>query len=772
MRGSGCRLETGAPETCAPTGLAAQETDGRKRVISAGVSTEAGTEEGLERLRAVARSNPRSTAFVALAHALCDLGRDEEAEEVCRQGLLQHPRLVTGQVALGRALMGRGRFGEAKEALVSATKTNPEHGDAFRLLGDLVMREGDVDRARAILEYAEELLPNDTRVAELLVKAGGKPSARLPRPSSDFEHTMVKDARALAERMLEDPPAPAASNGAATVDEDRTPVVEPLNQFDLAGTPTPAVPVNIIEEALRPPGPDAAPNRFAWRALALAAVVGVVVALVLVVAFDRPRRGTSTAERAAPRAPEVTPASRASLDLAPLRLDILDGGVERLQKVRAAGKQTVLSGPESADLAALVAFADALLAADWGATLGAEAMLAADVAERARPASPARTATLESARALTAAANGRLVDARAAAERALAAASTSYEARLASGRVKFLAGELGAARVDLERALDAAPDFTAAALDHAAVLIDAGEAAASAAELEKQVGRRAGDLRARLLLSEAGRAAARPVEGAPLRAACREQGAAHPPLRALCALEAASAARLEGDRSGAGKNARAAAVTGVMGLHAARGTASAALLLASLGDIDAASETLDKVIDHVGSSFAPRVWAQAAIALGRGEKVTSAALATPPSPEARLVAARMAFVQGGPAALASILGRIGTAAVEYDPDLKSYSALALEGRLSGRLKADLEKRAVRGNAVASYVVGRNALQIGDRRTAARRLARALKGHGDVCEAARLLQSIERRYRPNSVSTDAKVATALKGRSSACIHLRR
>jgi tetratricopeptide (TPR) repeat protein len=519
--------------------------------------------------------------------------------------------------------------------------------------------------------------------------------------------------------------------------------------------------------AVRPPGPF----RFAWRALALAAAVGVVVALVLVVAFDRPRTAAPTAGSETPPA-EPAPASRPLPDLGPLRMDILDGGVERLQKVRAAGKQTVLSGPESADLAALVALADALLAADWGATLGAEALLAADVAERARPSVPARTATLESARALTAAANGRLSDARAAADRALAASSSGYEARLAAGRVKFLAGELGAARVDLERALDAAPDFTTAALDHAAVLIDAGEAAASAAELDKQVGRRPGDLRARLLLSEAGRAAARPTDGGALRSACREQGAAHPPLRALCALEAAAAARLEGDRSGAIRNARAAAVSGVMGLHTARGTASAALLLATLGEVDAASEALAKVTDHVGSSFAPRVWAEAAIALGRGEKVTSAALATPPGPEARLVAARMAFAQGGPAALASTLERIGPAAVEYDPDLKSFSALAVDGRLSGKLKADLEKRAIKGNALASYVVGRNALLAGDRRTAARRLARALKGQGDVCEAARLLQTIDRRYRPYSVSSDAKVMAALKGRSSGCVHLRR
>jgi tetratricopeptide (TPR) repeat protein len=721
------------------------------------VSTDPGTEESLDRLRAVARSNPRSTAFVALAHALCDQGREDEAEEVCRQGLLQHPRLVTGQVALGRVLIARHHWGEAKEVLVNAAKTNPEHGEAFRWLGDLLLQQGDSNRARALLEYAEELLPGDGRVVELLVEAGGKPMGRNARPMSDFEHTRVKDARALAERMHEDPPAPKATP--APVDEDRTPVVEPLNQFDPAAAPTPPL------EAV--PGPQAAVTRSPWpRVLALLGAAGLAVVLVLAVMLDRPDPAPPGAEQTAPAGAAAGPA----VDLGPLRLDILDSGFESLQKVRAVGKERGRSGPLDGDLAATVAFADALLASDWGLAIAGEALQAADTAERARPPSAPRTALIEAARAITAAAHGRLGDARAAAERALQAGSGGYEARFAGGRVKFLAGELGAARVDLERALDSAPSFGAAALDHAAVLIDAGEAAASAAELEKYLLARRSDPRPRLLLAEAGRSAARPVDGEAVRSACRDQTSA--PVRALCSLDAAASARLEGDRSGAVKHARAAAVSGVQGLHAVRGTAQAALLLASLGEIDAASEALSKVRDHVGTSFAPRVWAEAAIALGRGEKVSSATLATPPGPEARLVAARMAFAQGGAAALAATVGRLGSGAVEYDPDLKIFSALALEGKLSARVRSDLDRRAGKGSAIAAYVVGRNALAAGDRRTAGRRLAKALKGHGDACEAARLLQTIDRRYRPSLVSSDARIAAALKGRSSGCVHLRK
>ncbi|HEY0708615.1 MAG TPA: tetratricopeptide repeat protein [Polyangia bacterium] len=178
------------------------------------------TEEGLERLRAVVRANPRSTAFVALAHALCDSGLEEEAEEVARQGLGQHPHLVTGQVALGRALIARGRMREAQERLVEAAKSSPENGDAFRWLGELVLRRGQPSKARVLLEYAEELVPGDQRVVELLTEAGGVPQPRQSRPKTDFENTRVGNLQAmreLAERMHEDPPPaklkPTPKNG-------------------------------------------------------------------------------------------------------------------------------------------------------------------------------------------------------------------------------------------------------------------------------------------------------------------------------------------------------------------------------------------------------------------------------------------------------------------------------------------------------------------------------------------------------------------------------
>ena len=65
------------------------------------------------------------------------------------------------------------------------------------------------------------------------------------------------------------------------------------------------------------------------------------------------------------------------------------------------------------------------------------------------------------------------------------------------------------------------------------------------------------------------------------------------------------------------------------------------------------------------------------------------------------------------------------------------------------------------------MLGRHALAAGDRKQAAQRLARALQGHGDSCEAARLLLGIERKLRPASASTEAKIVRAVRGRNGGC-----
>ncbi len=231
------------------------------------------SEEGLERLRAAVEANPRSTTFVALAHRLLDVGRAPEAEEICRKGLTQHPGLVTAQVALARALVESARTDEAQAVLIGAARGNTEHAEAFRVLAELVMKRGNRERARTLLEYAEELVPHDQKVARLLVEAGGTPTAKGARLQSDFEDTRVLKAENLA--PVTAPPPPSLSP-----DPPAPPM--PASPVPRAIAPGRSITMRIQRGPLtaRTAGPSPSPLPFViGGALALLILIAVIVLL-------------------------------------------------------------------------------------------------------------------------------------------------------------------------------------------------------------------------------------------------------------------------------------------------------------------------------------------------------------------------------------------------------------------------------------------------------------------------------------------------------------
>jgi tetratricopeptide (TPR) repeat protein len=738
------------------------------------------SEEGLDRLRAAVRANPRSTTFVALAHRLCENGRAAEAEDVCREGLAQHPGLVTAQVALGRALLDRGRLREAQEVLIAAAKANPDHGDAFRWLGETVIRRGDLPRARVLLEYAEELSPNDRRVGELLVEAGGSPTFRSPRPRTDFEHTRVANARALAERMHEEPDAlevtrvgplvgdePTVVDGAAALQawavrpapEPQTP---PPVEIRVERSPAQAAPAAaeaqpFEDEVLWPTDPEPVVRAPAARAASRAvstlgggtgtlegrhrhavspadARLARTRTTVLVVGAVVVAGVIAAAVIATRRAGPVQPGREL------LGGEVSIGSLSTLMRARDQGRQLLARQPADADGRAALAFTDALLTRDYGLPFRQEAeeTLAQLGATPSGP--PARLAVVQSARALLALGAGDLPEAQRRAEQAIALAPDGKAALLASARVRIQAGDLPAAREQLERLLARAPDFAPAVLDWAAVWIDLGDPSAAAQSLRAQLERTPQHTRARLLLAEAQRALGERPSDPELVEPCRgEETRQSPTIRAGCALAMAAEARLAGDRASAVKNARAAAAEAP---DDARLLASAALSLAVLGEIDAGAEALARARKLAAPQLPALVWADVALRLGRRQPVAAdPVLASASGPERRLVAARVALARGGIAELAAAMRALPVAVVLFDPDLRALAFLGREGAGARGERAELDKRAEHGDPLAAYVLGRLAERSADNRQAVRRLDRSLWGHGDACDAAARLRAL-------------------------------
>ena len=393
-----------------------------------------------------------------------------------------------------------------------------------------------------------------------------------------------------------------------------------------------------------------------------------------------------------------------------MNADVKRGGVQGLLRARLVGMRMALAVPDDADSAAALAYVSARLAVGYGVSSAPEAEVAATRAEKGGAAG----GVLAAARALLELHHGRR-------ERALAIAGaaavggTTVEPYLALAGARAWSGDLPAGSRALEVARVIAPDVRDARVAWAELRIDLGDPAAALEALEPVVRAEPEDTEAQLLAAETrdalGRSTAPP---AALATGCARDQGVSPVLRAGCALERATRARLAGDRARALLEAHVA--SGIVPPHP-RLLGRIAQLLAQLGSIDQA-ELLLSAAPRLGDESLPALaWARAAIALGRGETALPPGLASTGS-TARLIAARAAFASGGARGLES-----WPADPLGDPDLRLYLAAA-HGAASDQ----------RG-PLADYLGGLRARLDGDLPAAALRLVAALDGHGDACRAA-------------------------------------
>jgi tetratricopeptide (TPR) repeat protein len=437
------------------------------------------------------------------------------------------------------------------------------------------------------------------------------------------------------------------------------------------------------------------------------------------------------------------------------------GSLRSLTAARELGQQIVAGAAEDADALASVAYVRALLLRDYGVGARPDAESALARAQAAKGASAAGAGTLQATAALLALGAGKQGDAQAAAEKALAATPDGAPALLAAARVKIHNADLDGARRDLERLLQRTPDYAEAVVDWAAIWIDLGDPSTASQSLRDQIKRTPDHLRARLLLAEAERALGDRV-GEGLEAACRAESKESAALRVGCLLAAAAQSRMAGEHQQAVRSARAAA-TEIP--SEPRLLASVALSLAVLGEVDAADEALAKAKRLARETSVPLAWADMAVRLGRHQVVVPPGgnlLDTAAGPERRLVAVRLLLAYEGPAGMARFLKAVPRGLVLIDPDLHAVSQIG-ESAARGD-HSDLEKRADRGDPVAAYVLGR-IFERSDPRQAARRLERALWGHGDACDAGILLKTVIKQL--DGSSPPPRVMRELRSRNAQC-----
>jgi uncharacterized protein HemY len=611
------------------------------------------------------------------------------------------------EVELGRTLLGQGHIDTAQRVLLRACQGQPECAAAFRALAEVLRRRGDGGRAHSLAEYADELDATST----------GAPAAPLPDVPSDEETHQHRLGSLAVPPLVVSPPV-----------VERVVAPEP--------TPLPKSPFPV--RAPSSPALSRRPNR--RRDLAVLAVAACAVAAVAAVA------AFSQHGRAKP--PRATP--REELDKA-----LASGTLEVLMRARDVARMALAAGIPDSDSFSRLALVNAFLVEDYGVEAGKkdaeEALKSAENDHGEAPVSKDRASLADATRALLALADGDRTGAKRHAEAALAAVTPEPPAwaLLASARVRSLSGDAAGTARDLDRALGMAPDVAPVVADWAASRLDGGDPVAARRALAAALEKNSDNSRLRLLLADAERALGETDWVKNLELACRGDAKISRNVRTMCAVESALQSRLEGDRVGALRKAKAAAQTS----EDPQLLGQASLLLALLGEIDVAEDTLVAARKFADPSAISLQWADLAVRLGRGEAAQISAFTEHPAgPERDLVALRLAYARGGRDALANALKGLPPGIQDIDGDIRAFAALA---RADGPPKPDLltlEKRGEKGSPVASYVLGVLATRDKNFKLAAHRLEKAFSLHGDTCMAAALyleaVKHVGRSAQPN------------------------
>lgn len=132
------------------------------------------TAQQMEELIDAVRRDPAGN-FLALGEAYMALGRPKDVLEVCNVGL-QASDSIDGRVLLARAHFALHQWKEAQAELLRVVKVDRSNRLGFALLGEVLLRREDLERAVPVLQHAQNLDPSSMQVLSLLKRArSGEP---------------------------------------------------------------------------------------------------------------------------------------------------------------------------------------------------------------------------------------------------------------------------------------------------------------------------------------------------------------------------------------------------------------------------------------------------------------------------------------------------------------------------------------------------------------------------------------------------------------------
>jgi tetratricopeptide (TPR) repeat protein len=140
------------------------------------------TADELDELIELVRRDPASPAFVDLGEAYLALGRPREAIDVGLEGLRYSADNHEGRLMVARGHAALHQWKEAQAELLRIVKVDRTNRVGFTLLGEVLMRRADYERAVPVLQHAQNLDPGSPQVLNLLRLARGSLPLDAPAP--------------------------------------------------------------------------------------------------------------------------------------------------------------------------------------------------------------------------------------------------------------------------------------------------------------------------------------------------------------------------------------------------------------------------------------------------------------------------------------------------------------------------------------------------------------------------------------------------------------
>jgi tetratricopeptide (TPR) repeat protein len=136
----------------------------------------------IEELIDLVRRDPGSPAFIDLGEAYLSLGRPRDAIQVGNLGLQNVPDNLEGRVMLARAHAALHQWKEAQGELLRVVKVDRSNRVGFALLGEVLMRRNDFERAVPVLQHAQNLDPTSPAILAMLRRARASQPLDPPPP--------------------------------------------------------------------------------------------------------------------------------------------------------------------------------------------------------------------------------------------------------------------------------------------------------------------------------------------------------------------------------------------------------------------------------------------------------------------------------------------------------------------------------------------------------------------------------------------------------------